>query len=82
MPYPHRPPARASWNCLGRRQPEHHGRTSAAELDALCRSTAGRIRKHHRRQNLSTLAVGVVQGFGIDSYLLALDGMYRLLTRP
>ena len=28
------------------------------------------------------LAVGVVQGLGIDSYLLALDGMYRLLTRP
>jgi 3-dehydroquinate dehydratase len=30
---------------------------------------------------LADLAVGVVQGFGIDSYMLGLDAMYRHLTR-
>jgi len=41
------------------------------------------IRNQYKMQNVSTLADladGVIQGLGIDSYLLALDGMYRLLT--
>lgn len=42
------------------------------------------IRNQYKMQNVSTLADladGVIQGLGIDSYLLALDGMNRLLTR-
>jgi 3-dehydroquinate dehydratase-2 len=41
------------------------------------------IRNQYKMQNVSTLAdlaSGVIQGLGIDSYLLALDGMFRLLT--
>jgi 3-dehydroquinate dehydratase-2 len=41
------------------------------------------IRNQYKMQNVSTLAdlaEGVIQGLGNDSYLLALDGMYRLLT--
>lgn len=40
------------------------------------------IRNQYVMKNVSTLAdlaVGVVQGFGIDSYLLGLEGMYRHL---
>lgn len=133
-------------NWLGKRQPELYGRTTAAELDQICRQHAQdtgydltifytnsegaaldriyalmeddaldglvmnpaawsvgsgasmrfclmsidrpyievHIRNQYKMQNVSTLAdlaTGVVQGLGIDSYLLALDGMYRLLTR-
>lgn len=133
-------------NWLGRRQPELYGRTTAAELDAICHrhaedtgydleifytnsegaaldhiyslmerdaldglvmnpaawSVGGgssmrfclmsidrpyievHIRNQYRMNNVSTLADladGVIQGLGIDSYLLALDGMYRRLTR-
>ncbi|MGB0659138.1 MAG: type II 3-dehydroquinate dehydratase [Mangrovicoccus sp.] len=42
------------------------------------------IRNQYQMQNVSTLADladGVIQGLGIDSYLLALEGMHRLLTR-
>lgn len=42
------------------------------------------IRNQYKMDNVSTLADladGVIQGLGVDSYLLALDGMYRLLTR-
>ena len=41
------------------------------------------IRNQYKMQNVSTLADladGVIQGLGTNSYLLALDGMYRLLT--
>ena len=41
------------------------------------------IRNQYKMQNVSSLADladGVIQGLGINSYLLALDGMYRLLT--
>lgn len=40
------------------------------------------IRNHYELQNVSTLADlanGVIQGLGVDSYLLAFDGMYRFL---
>ncbi len=134
-------------NWLGRRQPELYGRTTAAELDDICRQHAAdagydldifytnsegaaldhiyarleqgaldglvmnpagwsvgggssmrfclmsierpyievHIRNQYKMNNVSTLADladGVIQGLGIDSYLLALDGMHRLLTRP
>jgi 3-dehydroquinate dehydratase-2 len=42
------------------------------------------LRNQYVMKNVSTLAdlaVGVVQGFGIDSYMLGLDAMYRHLTR-
>ncbi|MEL7174931.1 MAG: type II 3-dehydroquinate dehydratase [Pseudomonadota bacterium] len=42
------------------------------------------IRNQYKMDNVSTLAdlaEGVIQGLGIDSYLLALDGMFRLLRR-
>lgn len=42
------------------------------------------LRNQYVMKNVSTLgdlAVGVVQGFGIDSYLLGLDAMYRHLKR-
>ena len=134
-------------NWLGRRQPELYGRTTAAELDALCRRHAEErgfdleifytnsegaaldriyeaieadrldglvmnpaawsvgaagtsmrfclmsierpyvevhIRNQYAMRNVSTLAdlaVGVVQGFGVDSYLLGLDAMERHLRR-
>jgi 3-dehydroquinate dehydratase-2 len=41
------------------------------------------IRNQYKMKNVSTLADladGVIQGLGNDSYLLALDGMYRLLA--
>ena len=41
------------------------------------------IRNQYKMHNVSTLADladGVIQGLGNDSYLLALEGMYRLLT--
>lgn len=133
-------------NWLGRRQPELYGKTTAEELDAVCREHAEErsydltifytnsegaaldkiyalleadvldglvmnpaawsvgggssmrfclmsidrpyievhIRNQYKMQNVSTLADladGVIQGLGVDSYLLALDGMYRILTR-
>ena len=42
------------------------------------------IRNQYKMNNVSTLAdlaTGVIQGLGVESYLLALDGMYRLLTQ-
>lgn len=133
-------------NWLGRRQPELYGRTTAAELDEICRRHADEagygldifytnsegaaldyiyaqlekgaldglvmnpagwsvgggssirfclmsidrpyievhIRNQYKMNNVSTLADladGIIQGLGVDSYLLALDGMHRLLTR-
>lgn len=133
-------------NWLGRRQPELYGRTTATELDALCKAHAQasgydltifytnsegaaldfiyermeadsldglvmnpagwsvgggssmrfclmsidrpyievHIRNQYKMGNVSTLAdlaEGVIQGLGVDSYLLALDGMVRLLGR-
>jgi len=132
-------------NYLGKREPELYGRTTAAELDEICRRHAAdrdydltifytnsegaaldriyeaidrdeidglvmnpaawsvgagasmryclmsiarpyvevHIRNQYQMKNVSTLAdlaVGVVQGFGIDSYILGLDAMYRHLT--
>lgn len=40
------------------------------------------LRNQYVMKNVSTLAdlaAGVVQGFGIDSYMLGLDAMYRHL---
>lgn len=133
-------------NYLGKRQPELYGRTTAAELDILCRAHAAEkgyeldifytnsegaaldriyeavegkgmdglvmnpaawsvgggasirycilsigkpyvevhIRNQYMMKNVSTLAdlaLGVVQGFGIDSYILGLDAMFRHLSR-
>lgn len=133
-------------NWLGKRQPELYGRTTAAELDEICRAHAAEraydleilytnsegaaldriyemieagkldglvmnpaawsvgsagtsmryclmsierpyVEVHLRNQyvmpNVSTLAdlaIGVVQGFGIHSYTLGLDAMFRHLT--
>lgn len=133
-------------NYLGKRQPEIYGRTTAAELDELCRAHAREagytlsifytnsegdaldriyaaveeegmdglvmnpaswsvgggtsmrycilgigkpyVEVHIRNQyamgtvsTLADLAVGVVQGFGTDSYLLGLEAMHRHLRR-
>ncbi|MCV2866874.1 type II 3-dehydroquinate dehydratase [Defluviimonas sp. WL0075] len=41
------------------------------------------IRNQYKMHNVSTLADladGVIQGLGVDSYFLALDGMFRLLN--
>lgn len=43
------------------------------------------IRNQYKMNNVSTLADladGVIQGLGVESYMLALDGMHRLLTQP
>ncbi|WP_449257197.1 type II 3-dehydroquinate dehydratase [Bosea sp. (in: a-proteobacteria)] len=133
-------------NYLGKRQPELYGRTTAAELDALCHAHAAEkgyrlsifytnsegaaidriyqavedehidglvmnpaawsvgsgaslrycilsvgkpyvevhLRNQYVMKNVSTLAdlaLGVVQGFSTDSYILALEAMYRHLSR-
>lgn len=133
-------------NYLGKRQPELYGRTTAAELDAICYDHAQQIglklsifytnsegaaldriykaveeedmagivmnpaawsvgsagtsmryclmsidrpyvevhlRNQYQMKNVSTLAdlaIGVVQGFGIHSYILGLDAMKRHLN--
>lgn len=132
-------------NYLGKRQPELYGRTTAAELDEICRAHAAEkgyaltifytnsegaaldriyraveeegmdglvmnpaawsvgagvslrycilgiakpyVEVHIRNQyalntvsTLADLALGVVQGFGIDSYVLGLEAMHRHLT--
>lgn len=135
-------------NYLGKRQPELYGRTTAAELDAVCMAHAEKIglklsifysnsegaaldriykaveeeqmagivmnpaawsvgaagtsmryclmsvdrpyvevhlRNQYVMKNVSTLAdlaVGVVQGFGINSYILGLDAIKPYVTAP
>lgn len=42
------------------------------------------IRSQYKMKHVSTLAevaIGVIQGFGVDSYLLGLDAMLRILNR-
>lgn len=42
------------------------------------------IRSQYKMKHVSTLAevaVGVIQGFGVDSYILGLDAMLRVLNR-
>ena len=79
-------------NLLGEREPEIYGRTSLAVRDALLAVRVPFVEVHlsnifgrepeRRRSLLADLAVGVVTGFGADSYRLGLEGLVsRLKSR-
>jgi len=72
-------------NLLGVREPERHGTSTLAvgvPFVEVHLSNVWARDEERRRSLLADLAVGVVAGFGAESYLLALDGIAAWLRSP
>src|SRR5918995_1375602 len=77
-------------NLLGQREPEVYGRTTLPEIEAMVRDAVLAVRipfvelhlsnifarePERRHSVIADLAIGLVTGFGAQSYLLALQGL-------